>query len=238
MRRAREAVAAAAGRLAETSELVTSGPLIAAISGIERAASTDAGVLFTGEPGTGKERGARRMHALGPRAVGPFVTVRCAAVAPALLEATLFGAGGKVAEARGGTLFVDGIDAIAPPIRERLLVLVEEPSLEEDVRVVAGAATSKGLETRFQEVIALPPLRDRKADLPALLHHFLRTLGGRSVGSLDDHLDPQVRARLEAHAWPGNLRELRVAVERLLATAGGARIEPKHVPSDLAPGPG
>lgn len=233
MRRAREAVGAAAGRLAEGCELITSGALARAISSIERAASTDTAVLFVGEPGTGKERAARRLHTLGPRAVGPFVTVRCAAIAPGLLDATLFGAGGRVAEARGGTLFVDGIDAIAQPIRERLLVIVEEPSVEEDVRVLAGAMSDRGLADHFGDVVALPPLRGRSGDMPALIHHFLRTLGGRSVGSLDDHLDAAVRRRLEAHSWPGNVRELRIAIERMLAAAGGARIDEKHLPPDF-----
>lgn len=235
MRRAREAVAAAAGRLAEGCELITSGALIVAISKIERAASSDIPVLFTGEPGTGKERAARRLHALGPRAVGPFVSVRCPAVPPALLEASLFGAGGRVAEARGGTLFVDGIDGIAAPIRDRLLVIVEEPSVEEDVRVVAGASKANGLQEHFGDVVALPPLRERPGDLPALIHHFLRTLGGRGVGSLDDHLEPAARKKLEAHSWPGNVRELRLAVERMLAAAGNSRIETRHLPPDLAP---
>jgi Nif-specific regulatory protein len=230
MRRAREAVAAAAGRLAETCELVTSGPLNPAVAKIEKAASTDIAVLFVGEPGTGKERAARRLHALGPRAVGPFVSVRCGSISPQLLEAALFGAGGKVAEARGGTLFVDGIDAIAAPIRDRLLVLVEEPSLEEDVRVLAGAATGRGLANQFGDVIELPPLRERARDLPVLIHHFLRTLGGRSVGSLDDHLEPEVRRRLEAHAWPGNVRELRRVVEQAAAASGSARIQAGHLP--------
>ncbi|HZL71919.1 MAG TPA: sigma 54-interacting transcriptional regulator [Planctomycetota bacterium] len=234
MRRAREAVAAAAGRLAEGCELVTSGPLIGAISKIERAASSDIAVLFVGEPGAGKERAARRLHALGPRAVGPFVSVRSGSVAPALLDATLFGAGGRVAEARGGTLFVDGLDTLSPPIRERLLVLVEEPSVEEDVRVVAGASKAAGLQEHFGDVVELPPLRERKGDLPALIHHFLRTLGSRSVGSLDDHLDPAARRRLEAHAWPGNVRELRLVVDRMLAAAGGARLEEKHLPAEFS----
>jgi hypothetical protein len=233
MRRAREAVAAAAGRLAEGSELVTSGALSRAIAGIERAASSDTPVLFTGESGTGKERAARRLHALGPRAVGPFIAVRSAAVATGLLEASLFGAGGRVAEARRGTLYVDGIDTMPEPVRERLLVLVEEPSVEEDVRVLAGAASDRGLGERFGNVIALPPLRERIGDLPALLHYFLRTLGGRSVGSLDDHLDPEVRRRLEAHSWSGNVRELRTLVERMLASAGGSRIGPSHLPPEL-----
>jgi transcriptional regulator with GAF, ATPase, and Fis domain len=233
MRRAREAVAGAAGRLAEACELVTTGALSDALAAIERAASSDVAVLFVGEPGTGKERAARRLHALGPRAVGPFVTVRCSSIAPTLIEAALFGAGGRVAEARGGTLFVDGIDTLAPALRERLLVLVEEPSLEEDVRVLAGGGSDRGVAGSFGSVITLPALRDRKGDLPALIHHFLRTLGGRSVGSLDDHVDPAVRKRLEAHAWPGNVRELRVMVERLLLAAGGNRIDPSHVPADL-----
>jgi len=232
MRRAREAVAASAGRLAEGGELVTSGMLNEAVRRIERAAAGDAPVLFTGEAGTGKERAARRLHALGPRAVGPFVSVRCGAVSPSLVEAALFGAGGRVAEARGGTLYVDGIDALSPPVRERLLVLVDEPSVEEDVRVVAGAPNSAGLQGHFAEIIDLPPLRERRDDLPALLHHFLRILGGRSVGSLEDHVDPAVLRRLESHSWPGNVRELRLAAERMLAAAGSGRINPSHLPHE------
>jgi transcriptional regulator with GAF, ATPase, and Fis domain len=234
MRRAREAVASSAGRLGEGCDLVTGGTLAEFAAQIERAAPADSSVLLVGEPGTGKERAARRLHSLSPRALGPFVPVRAPAIPPQLLEAALFGAGGRVSEARGGTLFVDGIDGLAPTVRERFLVLVDEPSLDEDVRVVGGAADARGLEGRFGSILRLPPLRDRRGDLPLLVHHFLRKLGGRTVGSIEDHVDPEVMRRLEAHSWPGNVRELRVVIERLLAGAGTGRIVPAHLPPDLA----
>ncbi|HXF96254.1 MAG TPA: sigma-54 dependent transcriptional regulator [Gemmatimonadales bacterium] len=223
---------------------------------IEKVASTPARVLILGENGTGKELVARAIHALSPRAAGPFVEVNCAAIPAELIESELFGhvkgsftgafadRAGKFELADGGTLFLDEVGDMSLPAQAKVLRALEEgvitrvgsgAPLAVDVRVVA--ATNKNLETeiaagRFREdlyyrlnvvPIEVPPLRERRGDLPELIQHFVGEFAKRE-GLQPKAFDPAALERLAAHDWPGNVRELKNAVERLLILTSGASV--------------
>ena len=226
------------------------------IERIEKVAPTGARVLIMGENGTGKELVARAIHALSPRARGPFVEVNCAAIPTELIESELFGhvkgsftgafadRAGKFELADGGTLFLDEIGDMSLSAQAKVLRALEEgvisrvgsgKSLQVDVRVVA--ATNKDLKAeiaagRFREdllyrlnvvPIDVPPLRARRADVPQLVEHFAGQVG-RSGGLPPKRFEPEAVQRLAARDWPGNIRELRNAIERLFILAPGALV--------------
>ncbi len=231
----------------------TSRAIKAVIERIEKVAPTAARVLITGENGTGKELVARAIHALSPRARGPFVEVNCAAIPSELIESELFGhmkgsftgafadRAGKFELADGGTLFLDEIGDMSLSAQAKALRALEEGvisrvgsgrTLPVDVRVVA--ATNKDLTAeiaagRFREdllyrlnvvPIEVPPLRARRGDIPQLVEHFAARLT-EQAGLQPKRFDPDAVKRLAAYDWPGNIRELRNAVERLLILANG-----------------
>jgi two-component system nitrogen regulation response regulator NtrX len=223
------------------------------IERLEKVAPTAARVLITGENGTGKELVARALHALSPRAAGPFVEVNCAAIPTELIESELFGhvkgsftgafadRAGKFELADGGTLFLDEIGDMSLSAQAKVLRALEEgvisrvgsgKTLAVDVRVVA--ATNKDLKAeiaagRFREdllyrlnvvPIEVPPLRARRGDVAQLVEHFAAQLAARG-GLPPKGFAEEAVERLAAHDWPGNIRELRNAVERLLILAPG-----------------
>ena len=222
------------------------------IERLEKVAPTAARVLITGQNGTGKELVARAIHALSPRAGGPFVEVNCAAIPSELIESELFGhvkgsftgafadRAGKFELADGGTLFLDEIGDMSLSAQAKVLRALQEgvisrvgsgKTLTVDVRVIA--ATNKHLEQeiregRFREdllyrvnvvPIEVPPLRERRADIPQLVAHFAADLARGGLPPKD--IGPAAVQRLTAHDWPGNIRELKNGVERLLILAAG-----------------
>jgi two-component system nitrogen regulation response regulator NtrX len=226
------------------------------IDRIEKVAPTAARVLVTGENGTGKELVARAIHALSPRARGPFVEVNCAAIPTELIESELFGhikgsftgafadRAGKFELADGGTLFLDEVGDMSLSAQAKVLRALEEgvisrvgsgKTLAVDVRVVA--ATNKDVQAeiaagRFREdllyrlnvvPIEVPPLRARRGDIPQLVEHFAGQLT-RGGGLPAKSFESEAVKRLAAHDWPGNIRELRNAVERLLILAPGPAV--------------
>ncbi|HET7791280.1 MAG TPA: sigma-54 dependent transcriptional regulator [Gemmatimonadales bacterium] len=239
------------------------------IETIEKVAATQARILVTGENGTGKELVARAIHALSPRAEGPFVEVNCAAIPAELIESELFGhvkgsftgafadRAGKFELADGGTLFLDEIGDMSLAAQAKVLRALQEgivtrvgsaKTLPVDVRVVA--ATNKNLAQeitagRFRDdllyrlnvvPIEVPPLRARRGDIPDLVRHFAAELG-RRAGLPTRAFDPGAVEALTAHEWPGNIRELRNAVERLLILAPGATVTAEDVARFAAPSP-
>ena len=225
------------------------------IERLEKVAPTPARVLITGENGTGKELVARAIHALSPRAAGPFVEVNCAAIPSELIESELFGhvkgsftgafadRAGKFELADGGTLFLDEVGDMSLSAQAKVLRALQEgvisrvgsgKALTVDVRVIA--ATNKHIEQeiregRFREdllyrlnvvPIDVPPLRERRGDIPQLAAHFAAEL--RRDGLPPKEIEPAAVQRLVAHDWPGNIRELRNGVERLLILAPGATV--------------
>jgi len=216
-------------------------------------------VLITGETGTGKELVAEAVHKLSPRADKPFITVNCAAIPEALLEAELFGHTrgaftgavqsrlGKIHAAQAGTIFFDEIGELPLTSQSKLLRFLECGEVQRlgtsdvfrlDTRVVA--ATNVDLETRVEQglfredlfyrlsvfPIEVPPLRQRLSDVPLLAQYFIERL----TGSASVSLGAATVARLTAHNWPGNIRELRNVIERAFVLADGrAEITPQHI---------
>jgi DNA-binding NtrC family response regulator len=206
---------------------------------IAHATTTDAPVLLTGPTGAGKTLAARVIHAHSPRAGAPFVVLHCGA---------LTDRDGHIERARGGTLFLDEIGDISPAVQAKLLRFVEERAFtrvggREDIRVELRliTATNRNLRDevkagRFREdlfyrlhvlEIAMPPLAARPADLPVLVENFLRA-ASRPLSPA-----PETLALLARHDWPGNLRELRNALDHAAAVCTGPVILPQHLPRDL-----
>jgi len=228
-------------------------------------AQSESTVLIQGESGTGKELLSRAVHALSPRAKGPFVAVNCGALPDTLLESELFGhvAGaftdakksrpGRFAMAEGGTLFLDEIGDISPALQVRLLRVLEERAYEPlgssrtvkaDVRIVA--ATNRDLAAMVEEGVfrkdlfyrinvvklELPPLSQRKEDIPLLAEHFIQRLNRlRNKNILG--LSHETLALFMRHDWPGNIRELENVLEYAFILCRGGLIEPSCLPDSL-----
>jgi len=216
---------------------------------VAKVAVTDATVLITGKSGTGKEVVARLVHEQSPRAEQPFIAINCAALTETLLESELFGhergaftgaverKRGRFELARGGSIFLDEIGEMTPALQTKLLRVLEERQLvrvggvdtiDIDVRVIA--ATNRDLKAaigdgRFREdlyfrinvfPIPMPTLAERREDIAPLAEHFLA-----EKGYPHQSLPGEIRDLLVAYEWPGNIRELRNAIERAVILAGG-----------------
>ncbi len=229
---------------------------------ITRVSPTDATVLVTGESGTGKELVAETVHRLSRRAHRPLVSINCGAIAAGLIESELFGhergaftgadrqRKGVFERAHQGTLFLDEVSEMPLDLQVKLLRVLEtgeytrvggDRPLRSDARIVA--ASNRDLETsvakgkfradllyRLRVVpIELPPLRDRDGDLRVLAMHFLSEL---SLGGQPKYFSPAALAALEDYSFPGNVRELRNAVQQAFILAD-EEIRVEHLPSGL-----
>lgn len=213
---------------------------------VQRAAATRATVIITGEAGTGKELVARTIHSLSSAAPSPCVLVECAGRDAASLEVELFGGGreesaigtGVLARAAGGTVIVDDAAALPAPLQSRLLRVLQD-------RVQGGAASDFRLLLTVREeranafgvsqpprydligraglfAISVPPLRDRRSDIPLLANHFRARLA-RETGAEMPPLGTELAASLLAYDWPGNVRQLEHYVGRLSLLPKGTR---------------
>jgi transcriptional regulator with PAS, ATPase and Fis domain len=234
-----------------------------ALSNVQRVAPSNLPVLLQGESGSGKELFARAVHESSDRAQGPFVIVDCSGLTDTLFESELFGyekgaftgatarKPGLVETAAGGTLFLDEIGDVPMAMQVKLLRLIESgtyrrvggvETLQADFRLVA--ATHKPLlrmvdEGQFRQdlyyrisafPIHLPALRERREDIPMLVESILQRGGSDRRFSLQ----PAALARLQAHDWPGNIRELRNVLDRARLLADDGVIRAEHLPYDLA----
>ncbi|MBW2455610.1 MAG: sigma-54-dependent Fis family transcriptional regulator [Deltaproteobacteria bacterium] len=230
------------------------------------AAESNAPVLISGESGTGKEVAASFVHARSARAEGPFVKVNCAAIPGSLLESEMFGheagaftgaeraTAGRFEAADGGTLLLDEIAEMEPALQAKLLRVLQEKELERvgatttraiDVRVVA--TTNQDLpqaiaDKTFREdlyfrlnvfEVVLPPLRDHRADILPLAKHFIE----RHAPGKRRKLSSLAEAMLQAHRFPGNVRELGNAMERAVILARGGVIHAEHLPPTMGAAP-
>lgn len=222
-----------------------------------RAAQGPAPVLVHGEPGSGRAHLARFLHASSPRALGPLVRVACRA-APAELEAALFGqasgAGvpprpGALSRAEGGSLLLTDLEALPRPLAERLARLLARRGPPAQVRLLATAAhplpelEERGLlpgelcRALEGQALEAPPLKDRRADVPALLEHFALE-AARRTGGVPPTLSPEARRLLLEYHWPGNLRELEGLAERLVLLHPGQLVPALLLPPEIQAGPG
>ncbi len=232
------------------SEIVTVSPAMDTLLAEARlAAQSGASLLIQGESGTGKELLARAIHRASPRRDKPFVAINCGAIPAELLESELFGhvkgaftgAGrdhpGLFLSAEGGTVFLDEIGDMPPPLQVKLLRVLQEGEVRpvgatetRPVNVRILSATHRNLEEaivsgEFREdlyyrlnvvTLTLPPLRERREDIPLLARHFLTVLTEkyqrRIHGFAPDALD-----MLAAADWPGNIRQLLNVLEQCVA---------------------
>jgi DNA-binding NtrC family response regulator len=256
VRRADEAARLADENERLQGEVALSGPLVFQSAAMRRLAALvarvaprDVTVLVTGESGTGKERVAEAIWRASRRADRPFVRFNCAALTPELAEAELFGhargaftgalraRAGLFGEADGGTLLLDEVGELAPPLQGKLLRALQDGEVRPvgedrarrvDVRVVAAthrdlpALVAKGgfredLYYRLKVVeLRVPALRERPDDVPLLARFFLARYAER-FGVPRPAASDALLDRLRAHGWPGNVRELENAVESLVA---------------------
>jgi DNA-binding NtrC family response regulator len=231
---------------------------------VARVAETESTVLIRGESGVGKELVARAVHRQSPRSRQPFVVVDCASLHENLLQSELFGhekgaytgairlKHGLFEVADRGTIFLDEIGEVTPPLQVKLLRVLETgifrrvggtADTKVDVRVIA--ATNRSLEAMMKEggfredlyyrlnvfSIHIPPLRERRDDIPVLADHFIRNstiAPKRSVRIAAESMEV-----LRRYPWPGNVRELENVIERALILCDGGIIEPEHLPMGI-----
>ncbi|NNE56835.1 MAG: sigma-54-dependent Fis family transcriptional regulator [Hellea sp.] len=244
------------GRSTGDLELIGSSPLIGQLRAkISRIAPTNSRVLITGPSGTGKELIARQLHSLSDRSSAPFTAVNAASMVPQRVEEELFGVvsdegalvkSGLLERAHNGTLYIDEVADMPLETQGKLLrLLVEQKfqrmgasdSVQVDIRVITS--TSRDLEKeaamgRFREdlyhrlnvmPLETPPLSKRREDIPELVEYFISRLSA-STGLPARKIGEDAMAALQAHDWPGNVRQLRNNVERLLILATGDPANP------------
>ena len=218
---------------------------------LKRVAPTGSRVLITGPAGVGKEIAARMIHNWSPRASAPFIVLSAAMMSPERVEEELFGSEqngvsrpGLLEQAHGGTLFLDEIADMPPTTQAKILRVLTDQSytrvggqrpVKVDVRVLS--ATSRNLADeiaagRFREdlfyrlnvvPVRIPSLRERREDIPELVNHFLtRFAAERRIQTPE--LSKEAMAALQAHDWPGNVRQLRNIIERTLILTPGDRV--------------
>ncbi|MGK7754937.1 MULTISPECIES: sigma 54-interacting transcriptional regulator [unclassified Roseovarius] len=217
----------------------------------KKAAVRNVPILIEGEAGTEKEVLARAIHEFGPRRTEPFVSLNCGALKPDQIDAEIFGSdngAGALAEASGGTLYLDEVELLPAQAQVRLQVLLDEMTGDEaaasqvgraDVRIIA--ATRKQLIDAvaagdFREelffglavlVLKIPPLRERKGDLGPLIEMLLERINEQSAdepGFEKKTLSPGAKNVLLQRTWPGNLRELENSLRRAAIWSEGSQI--------------
>ena len=233
---------------------------------IEKVAPTNSRILIVGPSGSGKELAARTIHAHSARANAPFVVINAAAITPEHMETELFGIEGgngtvsrkvgALEEAHGGTLFIDEIVDMPRETQNKILrVLVDQTfqrvggntKVTVDVRIVSS--TSRNIEAdiaagKFREdlyhrlsvvPIRVPGLAERREDIPGLVEFFMTQIS-QTTGLPKRSVGADALAVLQSHDWPGNVRQLRNNVERLMILAGGepqAVITASMLPQDV-----
>ncbi len=230
-----------------------------------KVAATSTTILITGESGSGKDQLARLIHESSPRRDAPYLKIDCASLPPELVESELFGHEkgaftgaaerklGRLELARGGSIVLDEVAALAPPIQSKLLRVIEERTFSrlggtETLRIDARLITLTNADLQrlvaagnFREdlfhrlnvfTIAVPPLRKRPADILPLADELLGRLAAVHARA-GIAIDAAARRMLETYTWPGNIRELKNAIERALVFSSDAVLRHEHFPDHI-----
>ncbi|KUJ86087.1 AAA family ATPase [Ruegeria marisrubri] len=230
-------------------------------SQLDKVTKSNSRVMLRGPAGSGKEIAARYIHAHSNRANGPFVTVNCAGVEPERMEEVLFGRetsergveSGLLEEAHGGVIYFDEVADMPPGTQSKILrVLVDQQfqrvggtdKVRVDLRVISS--TNKDLEVEIQEgrfreelyhrlnvvPIAVPSLEERREDIPLLAKHFIE-ICNETQGLPIRELTDEAVALIQTMVWPGNVRQLKNLIERVLILGDGSGpIEARELPND------
>ncbi|HEY1084681.1 MAG TPA: sigma-54 dependent transcriptional regulator [Prosthecobacter sp.] len=224
---------------------------------VRRVADNDSPVLLEGEFGVGKHMVARALHEASRRAGAAYKELQCSAMPEEALEAELFGhtngQGGIFSRASGGTVHLAEVHVLPTRIQAQLNTFLDEmqarrsawnTSSSTDFRLVVSTticleeASKKGTfrEDLYYKLsvvpLKIPPLRERREDIKPLVDHFLKELTDRT-DSKPKTLDPYALEFLEKYPWPGNISELRNAVERACAFAENDRVRPADLPAKV-----
>lgn len=268
--RLRREVASLRAVAARDADLTGNSAAINAVRAtLKRVAATGSRVLVMGAAGVGKEIAARLLHGWSQRADAPFIIVNAARMTPERVDEELFGVeeggdlvrSGLLEQAHGGTLFLDEIADMPIATQARILRVLTDQSFSRvggtrivkvDVRVVSATARDLAHEIsegRFREdlyyrlnvvPVQIPPLAERREDIPALIAHFVAHYAAdRRVPTPEIASDAMVA--LQSYEWPGNVRQLRNIVERVIIMAPGdriGRIDLDMLPSEVLGDPG
>ena len=231
---------------------------------IDRVGPANSRVLITGAPGAGKELVARSIHEASGRAAGPFVVINAATITPDNMELELFGSEGRdgrrkvgaLEDAHGGTLYIDEVADMPRETQAKILrVLVDQnfqrvegsTRVHVDVRIISSSsrdlarAIADGVfrEELFHRLsvvpINVPSLSDRREDIPELVDFFMEQVS-QTTGMARRTIAADAMAVLQSHDWPGNIRQLRNNVERLMILAAGdpeAEVTAEMLPSEI-----
>jgi two-component system nitrogen regulation response regulator NtrX len=229
---------------------------------IERVAPTNSRVMIIGPSGSGKEIVARAIHAHSSRSGGPFVSLNAATITPERMEIELFGTEsngserkvGALEEAHRGILYLDEVADMPRETQNKILRVLVDQQFERvggtkrvkvDVRIISSTAQNlEGLiaEGRFREdlyhrlavvPVMVPPLSERREDIPFLVDFFMRQIAGQA-GIRPRRIGNDALAVIQAHNWPGNVRQLRNNIERLMILARGDDAD-APITADLLP---
>jgi len=231
---------------------------------LQKVAKTNSRVMITGPSGSGKEVAARLLHDWSLRAEGPFVVVNAANMAPERMEKELFGveeqekviSSGLLERAHGGTLFLDEVAEMPTTTQAKILRVLTEQTFERvggtnkvkvDVRVVSSSAQDlrdaidagrfrEDLYHRLNVVpVEMPALHQRREDIPELVDYFLAKLKDRHGRAQNLAIGEDTLAALQTYDWPGNVRQLRNVLERvvILAPNGCNVVSVEHLPIEL-----
>ncbi len=238
-------------RAGATDEMIGASSVIANLRRIiERVGPANSRILISGPSGSGKELTARLIHSHSSRANGPFVVVNAPTITPESMENTLFGAEaigelprrvGALEEAHGGTLYLDEVADMPMETQAKILRVLVDQSFRRvggaapvhvDVRVIsstsrdlAGAITDGHFrEDLFHRLsvmpIRSPSLAERREDIPELIQYFMHQVSA-GMGIAPRPIAADAMAVLQSHDWPGNIRQLRNNIERLMILAAG-----------------
>ncbi len=224
---------------------------------VRRVSDNDSPVLLEGEFGVGKHMVARALHEASRRSSAPYKELQCSAMPEDSLEAELFGhtggQGGIFSRANGGTVHLAEIHVLPPRIQAQLNTFLDESQTRRnawsnsggDFRIVVSTTVSleeaakKGTfrEDLYYKLsvvpLKIPPLRERREDIKPLVDHFLKELAERTDSRVKG-IDTYALEFLEKYPWPGNISELRNAVERACAFAEGDRVRPSDLPTKVS----